>query len=102
MAGIRAAEDDKLLSRTFYRSRIRRLPWPSESLDVNTPLPSLASITSCTDISTGETASDDAAKWLCLAVVALPFLQTLPWDFDRVAPLDLVSVALWSGRGALT
>jgi O-antigen ligase len=49
-----------------------------------------------------ERGADDAARWICLALVALPVAQTFSWDFDRVAPLAFVSVALWSGRAALT
>jgi O-antigen ligase len=64
-------------------------------------LPSAAPITSRISIQTDETGSDDAARWLCLALVALPFVQTLSWDFDRAAPLAFVPVALWAGRAAL-
>lgn len=42
-----------------------------------------------------------AAGRLAAGLFALPFLQTLEWDFDRCAPLVLVLPALWSGRRVL-
>lgn len=42
-----------------------------------------------------------AATWLALGMFALPFVQTLEWDFERCAPLILVVPALWSGRRVL-
>ncbi len=49
----------------------------------------------------GDARSDDAARWLCLTIFALPFAQTLTWDFDRAAPLAFAPVALWLGGPAL-
>jgi len=44
---------------------------------------------------------DAAAWWLAAALVALPFLQALPIDFDRTGPLFLLPPALWAGRRRL-
>jgi len=42
-----------------------------------------------------------AAGWLAIALVVMPFLQLLPIDFDRSAPLFLVAPVLWFGRHQL-
>src|SRR5688572_17454004 len=42
-----------------------------------------------------------AGVWLALAVVALPWLARLQLDFERCAPLILLSPALWTGRSVL-
>lgn len=39
--------------------------------------------------------------WLGAALIALPYLQTLEWDFERAAPLALLPTALWAGRSIL-
>lgn len=39
--------------------------------------------------------------WLGAALIALPYLQTLEWDFERAAPLALLPPALWAGRDIL-
>jgi O-antigen ligase len=39
-----------------------------------------------------------AATFLAAALVALPFLQALAFDFDRCGPLVLLLPAIWAGR----
>ena len=43
----------------------------------------------------------DSAGWLTAALVALPFLQAAPVDFDRNGALILMLPALWTGRHVL-
>ena len=45
--------------------------------------------------------SASVTAWLAAALIALPFLQALPIDFDRSGALVLLLPALWAGRGAL-
>lgn len=45
--------------------------------------------------------SDRAVDWLCAALIALPFLQVLPLDFDRSGTLILLGPVLWLGGGRL-
>lgn len=47
------------------------------------------------------TSDANIARWLAFALVALPFLQALPIDFDRTGPLFLLTPALWLGRNQL-
>ena len=42
------------------------------------------------------------AFWLAAALVELPVLQGLEWDFEHCAPLLLLAPALWSGRDLVT
>ena len=39
-----------------------------------------------------------AATWIAAALVALPFLQALAFDFDRCGALVLLLPAIWAGR----
>ena len=39
-----------------------------------------------------------AASWIAAALVALPFLQALAFDFDRCGTLVLLLPAIWAGR----
>jgi O-antigen ligase len=45
--------------------------------------------------------NNDAASWLAGALVVMPFLQTLPIDFDRSGTLILLAPVLWAGRNDL-
>lgn len=45
--------------------------------------------------------SDRALDWLFVALIALPFLQAFPLDFDRSGPLILLGPVLWFGRERL-
>jgi O-antigen ligase len=46
-------------------------------------------------------AAAPATFWLAAALIALPFLQAWPIDFDRTAALVVLLPALWSGRRVL-